>query len=576
MPKTAKISPAQTALDQGLEFQAGKNFDAAMECFENAVMLDPGFAPAYAAAANLFMAGEMYLQALDCYACAIQSDTNTLSYKDGFISALQHLDLKIINDQITNIVLDCLNTDQTDVYFMGNAWKNILMISPGFKDIQALLKREDYEEFCKILKKSRNSDWRTAPLFLKGLERLRVPDLRFEKFLVNLRHFLLDNVLSPHEDLDQSDLLQISKSLAHYCFATDYVFPVSDAERAALDDIDTSTSAGLAVYACYKPLALLNKDIKATALADIIKTQITDVLEQREIVQTLPAISDISPGVSEKVRAQYETQPYPRWNSFSKTIYNEEIEGVLRNKNAKILNAGCGTGHEAAELATVFPDAEILAVDLSKTSLGYAIQKTREHGLNTITFKHGDILQLETLNEPFDFITASGVLHHMDDPLKGWKILSGLLKPGGLMRIALYSRIARKPIAEARKVIAEQGYTQDPQSVRAFRYDCKNLLSKHTFEKITASQEFYNLSECVDLLFHAQEHQLTLPEIDTWLKELGLEFIAFQVADKVTDIYREAFPDDPAATNLQNWARFEEEKHPELFTAMYRFWCRKK
>ena len=34
----------------------------------------------------------------------------------------------------------------------------------------------------------------------------------------------------------------------------------------------------------------------------------------------------------------------------------------------------------------------------------------------------------------------------MEDPLEGWRVLSGFLKEGGLMKIGLYSKHARQHI----------------------------------------------------------------------------------------------------------------------------------
>ena len=53
-------------------------------------------------------------------------------------------------------------------------------------------------------------------------------------------------------------------------------------------------------------------------------------------------------------------------------------------------------------------------------------------------------------DERFDLVESSGVLHHMEDPQEGWRILTGLVKPGGLMKIALYSEIARQDVVAAR------------------------------------------------------------------------------------------------------------------------------
>ena len=44
--------------------------------------------------------------------------------------------------------------------------------------------------------------------------------------------------------------------------------------------------------------------------------------------------------------------------------------------------------------------------------------------------------------EKFDIIESAGVLHHMSEPMTGWRVLTDLLKPSGLMRIGLYSELA--------------------------------------------------------------------------------------------------------------------------------------
>ena len=62
-----------------------------------------------------------------------------------------------------------------------------------------------------------------------------------------------------------------------------------------------------------------------------------------------------------------------------------------------------------------------------------------------------DILDLGNLNKQFDIIESVGVLHHMDNPMEGWKVLTDCLKPGGLMMIGLYSELARKHIVKIEK-----------------------------------------------------------------------------------------------------------------------------
>ena len=66
-------------------------------------------------------------------------------------------------------------------------------------------------------------------------------------------------------------------------------------------------------------------------------------------------------------------------------------------------------------------------------------------GLTNLEYLQADILKLDHLEQEFDIIESVGVLHHMDEPMAGWRVLVDLLKPGGLMKIGLYSELARQP-----------------------------------------------------------------------------------------------------------------------------------
>ena len=85
----------------------------------------------------------------------------------------------------------------------------------------------------------------------------------------------------------------------------------------------------------------------------------------------------------------------------------------------------------------------MLAIDLSRASLAYATAKTRALGLETIAYAQADIMRLGAIEQRFDLIESVGVLHHLADPYAGWRVLLSLLRPGGFMRIGLYSEIAR-------------------------------------------------------------------------------------------------------------------------------------
>jgi len=86
--------------------------------------------------------------------------------------------------------------------------------------------------------------------------------------------------------------------------------------------------------------------------------------------------------------------------------------------------------------------------------------------------------------------------------------------------------------------------------------------------------DFFSTSACRDLLFHVQEHRMTIPRIKAFLGESGLQFIGFDLDAAVRAKYRSRFPDDPAMIDLDHWHAFETE-HPRTFAGMYQFWIQK-
>jgi hypothetical protein len=93
-----------------------------------------------------------------------------------------------------------------------------------------------------------------------------------------------------------------------------------------------------------------------------------------------------------------------------------------------------------------------------------------------------------------------------------------------------------------------------------------------SFHTLTRFYDFFSTSDCRDLLFHVQEHRLTIPQIKEFLTAQNLRFIGFEVPDTVNQAYRSRFPGDAAMTDLDLWNRLELEQ-PAAFEGMYQFWC---
>ena len=124
----------------------------------------------------------------------------------------------------------------------------------------------------------------------------------------------------------------------------------------------------------------------------------------------------------------------------------------------------------------------------------------------------------------------------MKEPIEGWKTLIDLLKPGGLLRIGLYSRRARKHITRIRRHLMTRFNGIDEESIRVCREELKQLKTKDA-NLISTASDFHSLSAIRDLLFHVQEHTFSLPQIKGMLSELNLTFCGFENPDATASFF---------------------------------------
>jgi ubiquinone/menaquinone biosynthesis C-methylase UbiE len=210
---------------------------------------------------------------------------------------------------------------------------------------------------------------------------------------------------------------------------------------------------------------------------------------------------------------QYEENPYPRWINFptrNKKNFSDSLEWIFSHftsplffrERVECLVAGCGTGKDPISLAMEFDNINISAVDLSKSSLAYVIRMARKLGADNIHFRQDDILNLSMISQKFHFISCSGVLHHLEQPVEGWKILTDLLLPAGVMRIGLYSERSRRHIVNTRDRIQRAGLEPTKGDIRKFRKEIFGSAPGTMEYSLLEASDFYSLSNIRDLLFH--------------------------------------------------------------------------
>ncbi len=165
-------------------------------------------------------------------------------------------------------------------------------------------------------------------------------------------------------------------------------------------------------------------------------------------------LSVIMNNIEEKVRECYSEAPFPNTlqasSDFNKTLKDlinwstlNYIHAGLDLKNwqpKNILCAGCGTGEEAIILSKIFPKSNILAIDISLPSLEIAKQNIRKANSKNITLKQMSIMEdLPNHKKKYELVYSSGVIHHLQEPKKGFSILAKKLNSNGKILISLYN-----------------------------------------------------------------------------------------------------------------------------------------
>ena len=441
------------------------------------------------------------------------------------------------------------------------------------------------------------------PMLRCVLESSTVRDIALERFLTSVRAAVLKLAVESAETVDES-VLNFCCALARQCFINEYVFADSIEELEQAEQLKRVLIGALAkdaavppvwvaAVASYFPLSSLISSLGdqpsaidrswPEAVERLLTQQIREVQQERQLQDSIPRLTAIADGASESVRRQYEENPYPRWilapSHRAPVGVDEHLRALFPmapfrplgdRKGMDILVAGCGTGMHPIGMARRYKQARVLAVDLSLNSLCYAQRKTRELGLRNIEYAQADILRLGTLGRSFDIVDAGGVLHHLADPSEGWRQLMRLLRPGGLMRVGLYSALGRADVVAARRFIAERGYGPTAADIRR----CRQELLTTPLHVLARYNDFFSISECRDLLFHVQEHRLSIPQIKEFLLAQNLRFIGFELSQAAVQAFRTRFPDDQTMTDLDCWNTFEAER-PATFAGMYQFWCQK-
>ncbi len=449
--------------------------------------------------------------------------------------------------------------------------------------ISALKARHGLEDAAEV-----SPEFAAEPLLLALLEHVLLPDPKLEALLNGARAGFLESV--GQETAADARFLA---ALARQALLNGWMWAETATETAAIEALGRRLADAAAfgrdhvVYALYRPAAELPGVAALAAKAKApwragAQALVLEPLEERRLAGLLPRLGFVANAATEAVKQQYEAYPYPRWTAFAhrrprpiqavaQDIFPYAELPAWPSGRLDVLIAGCGAGKHVADVASRFQGAEILAIDLSRTALGYAARALK--GAPGISFAEADILALGGFERRFDHIESVGVLHHLADPLAGWRILASLLKPGGSMRVGFYCRRGRGRIAAAREALAAAGFNgRTDADLRRARAYALAAPPGDPARLATEELDFYAASGARDFLFHAQEAEYRPAGLADMVDALGLKVLGLELTDPAAaGRYRARFPEDPAMADLRRWDEIETEA-PDTFRHMCQFW----
>lgn len=262
------------------------------------------------------------------------------------------------------------------------------------------------------------------------------------------------------------------------------------------------------------------------------------------------------------VKEQYESYPFPlrdpaderRRLHISECEYlpriNHYLFGGRRDfrRGMRVLVAGGGTGDATIFLAEQLRDcnAQLVYLDMSESSLQIAKQRAKIRGLENIEWVNASILDLSALGlGRFDYISCTGVLHHLADPAEGLEALQGALSDEGGMCLMVYGKYGRRDIYMIRDLV-RLVRTDEPDlgaRVHGLKSLLRSLPRRHPFFRGQDPTNWYaglddDDANLFDAFLHEQDRPYSVPEIYEWLNECGLNLVSFTNFQTKTPIYR--------------------------------------
>ena len=235
--------------------------------------------------------------------------------------------------------------------------------------------------------------------------------------------------------------------------------------------------------------------------------------------------------------AFYDENPYPppardlesekeRWADGARRRAEYHLTWPLSTyrEDLDVLIAGCGTS-QAARYALRYPGARVVGIDVSEASLRHTRELGARHGLTNLELHRLPIEQVEELDQRFDQIVCTGVLHHLADPIAALRRLTSTLRAEGAAQLMVYATYGRVGVSMLQAYCRRLSIASTAAEIRAVAETLSCLPSDHPLVPLLVnSPDFRQPAGLADALLHPRERSYTVPELYELVEDAGLSF----------------------------------------------------
>lgn len=189
-----------------------------------------------------------------------------------------------------------------------------------------------------------------------------------------------------------------------------------------------------------------------------------------------------------------------------------------------ILVAGCGT-IQAAHYAVRWPRARVVGIDVSTSSIAFTQELKEKHALDNLEVRLLGIERAAELGRSFEYVVATGVLHHLPDPDAGLRALGGVLAPNGALHVMVYAPYGRAGVYMLQDYCRRLGIGHADSEIRDLAASLKALGMDHPIAPLLRnSPDFASSAGLADALLHPRDRSYSVPQLIEFLDRAGLEF----------------------------------------------------